>query len=87
MQFMKKIDNELKLQCDLQYQVANQLAERFRLGRGEALEVVEAYLQASDCRLSIVKQNFDMYSKFNDWIRVKGVIATRVLGEELSDSR
>jgi outer membrane protein TolC len=74
------LEKELRNLCELQANLAAQTQKRFDLGRGEALDVVEADLSLMDCRLQNNRQMFDIYSKRNDYLKFSGAYAQAIKG-------
>ncbi len=84
---MQLIIKETESQCLLQQEVFDQMNIRFTLGRGEAQEVIESSLAVTDCKLSLLKNKLDTYLRYNDWIRVNGLVASRFLDGEFNGIR
>jgi outer membrane protein TolC len=75
---------ETEQHCQLQKKLADQMSERFKLGRGEAQEVIESSLSVTDCKLSLLKNKLDTYLRYNDLIRTNGIVASRFLDSQFN---
>ena len=79
---LEKLKVELTNLCQLQEALAHQMTNRFTLGRGEAIEVVEAQVSLMDCKVQLLKQNSDIYQRRNDHLKWSGVLAQSIRDQE-----
>jgi hypothetical protein len=79
---LEKLKVELINLCQLQEALANQMTNRFTLGRGEAIEVVDAQVSLMDCKVQLLKQNSDIYQRRNDYLKWSGVLAQSIRDQE-----
>lgn len=79
---MYEIIKSLQEQCGVQTQIAESMVTRFELGRGSLSEVVESYLAANDCTLTVVKNRAEYFTRYHDLSRLNGTLARLVLGEK-----
>jgi len=72
---LQQLKEELANLCQIQATLASQTASRFALGRGEAIDVVEADLSWMDCKVQWIKQNADIHYKRHENLKWAGGLA------------
>jgi outer membrane protein TolC len=77
---MQTIVASMEEQCRLQNRIAEDMLSRFDLGRGSLTEVTEAYLSATECSLTVVRNRADHFTKYHDLSRLNGTLANLIMG-------